>query len=149
MEETHMTKDIISLINKKLEELEQNLLFLKQVSLEVNKDNLKEDIIIYWGIERGIHICIESVLDIANILISSAAVERPSTYRETILTLSKLKIIPETHAQELSKMVGFRNILVHDYTKIEESIILDILNNRIDDFIEYSKYINKWLKENY
>ena len=144
-----MTKDVISLINKKLEELEQNLLYLKQTSPEVNKENLKGDVIRYWGIERGIHICIESVLDIANILISSAEIERPSTYRETILTLSKLNIIPGKHAQELSKMVGFRNILVHDYTKIEESIILDILKNRIDDFIEYSKYINKWLNENY
>ncbi|MDR7869612.1 MAG: DUF86 domain-containing protein [Tissierellaceae bacterium] len=144
-----MTKDIISLINKKLKELEQNLLYLKQVSLDVNKENLKEDIIRYWGIERGIHICIESVLDIANIIISSAEVERPSTYRETILTLAKLDIIPEKYANELSKMVGFRNILVHDYTKIEESIILDILKNRIGDFIKYSNYINKWLKENY
>lgn len=144
-----MTKDIISLINKKFKELEQNLLFLKQASFEINKDNLKEDIIRYWGIERGIHICIETVIDIANILISSAEVERPSTYRETILMLSKLDIIPEKHAKELSKMVGFRNILVHDYTKIDESIILDILINRIDDFIKYSNYVNKWLKENY
>lgn len=144
-----MTKDIVSLINRKLKELEQNLLFLKQVSLEINKDNLKEDIIRYWGIERGIHICIESVLDMANIIISSAEVERPSTYRETILALSKLDIIPEKHGKELSKMVGFRNILVHDYTTIDESIILDILNNRIDDFIKYSNYIDKWLKENY
>ncbi len=144
-----MTEDITSLIKKKLKELEQNLIFLKKVSFEVNDENLKEDIIRYWGIERGIHICIESVIDIANIIISSAEIERPSTYKETILILSKLDIIPEKFAKELSKMVSFRNILVHDYTKVDEEILLDVLKTKLDDFIKYDNYINEWLKENY
>ena len=60
-----LTKDIISLINRKFKELEQNLIYLKQVSYGISKENIKEDIIKYWGIERGIQICIEIVLDIA------------------------------------------------------------------------------------
>ena len=144
-----MTRDIISLISRKVKELEQNLIFLKQISQEINKENLKEDIIRYWGIERGIQICIESVIDIGNIIISAVDFERASTYRETILTLSKLGIIPKGFAKELSKMIGFRNILVHDYTKIDEEIILEILDNRLEDFIKYINHINKWLKENY
>ncbi|OLS01551.1 type VII toxin-antitoxin system HepT family RNase toxin [Tissierella creatinophila] len=144
-----MTKDIISLINKKLKELEQNLIFLKNVSFEINRENLKKDIIRYWGIERGIHICIESVIDIANILISSSEIEKPSTYRETILILSELDIIPKNFSKDLAKMVGFRNILVHDYINIDEEIILDVLNNKLNDFIRFTSYINKWVKENY
>ena len=144
-----MTRDIIGLINKKLKELEQNLIFLKNVSFKINRGNLKEDIIRYWGIERGIHICIESVIDIANILISSSEVEKPSTYRDTILVLSELDIIPKSFSKDLAKMAGFRNILVHDYINIDEEIILDILNNKLDDFMKFTKYINKWIKENY
>lgn len=45
-------------------------------------------------------------------------------------------------------MVGFRNILVHDYAKVDEEIIIEVLNEKLDDFIEYVNYINKWLKEN-
>lgn len=144
-----MTRDIKNLISRKLKELEQNLLFLKQVSVEIDKENLKKDIIRYWGIERGIQICIEIVIDIANILVSTIDTERTSTYRETILRLSKLDIIPEKFAKGLSKMIGFRNILVHDYIKIDEDIILEILNNKLDDFIKYLNFINKWLEENY
>lgn len=144
-----MTRDIIGLINKKLKELEQNLIFLKNVSFKINRGNLKEDIIRYWGIERGIHICIESVIDIANILISSSEVEKPSTYRDTILVLSELDIIPKSFSKDLAKMAGFRNILVHDYINIDEEIILDVLNNKLDDFMKFTKYINKWIKENY
>lgn len=143
-----MTRDIIGLINRKLKELERNLIFLKQASFEITKENLKEDIIRYWGIERGIQICIEIVIDIANILISFSDYDKPSTYREAILSLSEHGIIPKKFAEELAKMVGFRNILVHDYAKIDEDIILDILSNRLEDFIKYMNYINSWLKEN-
>lgn len=144
-----MTKDIINLINEKLREMEQNLIFLKQASYEITKDNLKDDIIRYWGIERGLQILIETVIDIANIIISISNVEKPLTYRDSILELSKIGVIPKTFSEELSKMAGFRNILVHDYAKVNEKIILEVLDKKLDDFIEYINYINKWLNENY
>ncbi|NLJ78850.1 MAG: DUF86 domain-containing protein [Tissierellia bacterium] len=144
-----MTGDIASLIDGKVREMEQNLIFLKQVSIGVTMDNLKEDIIRYWGIERGIQILIETVIDIANIIISANNIEKPHTYRESILELAKLDILPREFTEELSKMVGFRNILVHDYTNVDEEIILNVLHTRLDDFIRYMEYIDRWLKENY
>lgn len=144
-----MTKDVCDVIRKKLKELEDNLIFLKQASLYMNKDNLKQDMIKYWGIERGIQICIECVIDIGNILISATDNDKPSTYRETMLILSQIGVIPKKFSKKLSKMVGFRNILVHDYTKIDEEIILYILKNELDDFVDYMNYINRWLNENY
>lgn len=144
-----MTRNIVDLINFKIRELQKNLLHLKQVSLEVNKENLKEDIIRYWGIERGIHICVECVLDIANIIISSLGLERPDSYRETILTLYKQGVISEQFAKQIVGMASFRNILVHDYTRVDEDIILDVLKNRLDDFAVFAQYITKWLEENH
>lgn len=144
-----MTRNIVDLINFKIRELQKNLLHLKQVSFEVNKENLKEDIIRYWGIERGIHISVECVLDIANIIISSLGLERPDSYRETILTLYKQGVIPEQFAKQIVGMASFRNILVHDYTRVDEDIILDILKNRLEDFAQFAQYITKWLDENH
>lgn len=144
-----MTRNIIDIINLKIKELQKNLIHLEQVSKIVNKENLKEDIIRYWGIERGLHISVECVLDISNIIISSLGLERPDSYRETILTLYKQGIIPEKFAKQISGMASFRNILVHDYTRLDEDVVLDILKNRLDDFAVFIKYITKWLEENY
>lgn len=144
-----MTKDIVNLINRKLKEMEENLIFLKEGSCGITKDNLKDNIIKYWGIERGIQILIELVIDISNIIISANNVEKPNTYRQTIMELSKIGVIPKNFAIDLSKMVGYRNILVHDYAKIDEEIILDILNSKLDDFANYIDNVKKWLKENY
>lgn len=49
-----MTRNVLETINSKIKELQKNLILLKSVSLNINKDNLKEDMIKYWGIERGI-----------------------------------------------------------------------------------------------
>lgn len=144
-----MTKDIVELILRKLKELEQTLLFLRKESVNINTQNIKDDMIRYWGVERGIQISIENIIDIANIIISTSDKEKPSTYRETMNLLSEIEVVPKSFSRKLSNMVGFRNILVHDYTKIDPEIIIDILKNGINDFISFANYVNEWLKKNY
>ncbi|MCX7694804.1 MAG: DUF86 domain-containing protein [Caloramator sp.] len=144
-----MTKNIVDLINYKIRELQKNLLLLKQVSFEVNKENLKEDMLRYWGIERGLQISVECVIDIANIIISTTELDKPDSYRETILTLHKIGVIPEKFAKDIVGMASFRNILVHDYLKVDEEIIIDVLRNKLEDFVKYIKYIQTWLDKNY
>ena len=143
-----MTKDIADVIKRKLKELEQNLLYLKQISYDINSDNLKSDMIRYWGIERGIQICIECTIDIANIIISVAGEEKPDTYREIMLKMSDLDVVSVNFSKRLANMAGFRNILVHDYTKIDENVILNILKDDINDFMKYTVEVKEWMKDN-
>lgn len=144
-----MTKNIVDLINFKIKELQKNLILLKQVSFDINKDNLKQDMLKYWGIERGLQICVECVIDIANIIISTTDLDKPDSYRETILTLFRLGILPEKFAKQIVGMASFRNILVHDYLRVDEDVIIDVLKNKLDDFAKFINYVQKWLNENY
>ena len=143
-----MTKDISQVIKRKLKELEQNLIYLKQISHDINLENLKSDMIRYWGIERGIQICIECIMDISNIIISVSNKEKPDTYREIMLMMSELNVVSEKFSKRLANMAGFRNILVHDYTKIDSQVIFNILKNDIDVFVKYTVDVNKWMKNN-
>lgn len=143
-----MTSDISNIIKMKLREFEQNLIFLKQVSYEINMENLKADMIRYWGIERGIQISIECIIDVANIIISVSDKEKPDTYRESMLMLSELGAVSKEFSKKLANMTGFRNILVHDYTRVDPEIILNVLKIDIEDFIKYNVEINKWLQKN-
>lgn len=60
--------------------------------------------------------------------------------------LAELEVIPKEFSKKLSNMVGFRNILVHDYTKIEAEIIVKILKNDLIDFVLFISYINTWME---
>ncbi|SHI76234.1 type VII toxin-antitoxin system HepT family RNase toxin [Lutispora thermophila] len=144
-----MTKDVYDVIIKKMKDLEGNLVFLKKASFDISKDNIKKDMIRYWGIERGIQICIECVIDIANIIISTTENVKPNTYKETIVSMAEIGVIPKSFSDKLTKMIGFRNILVHDYVKVDENMILRILKYELDDFIDYMNYVRKWIEENY
>ncbi|MBE6069303.1 MAG: DUF86 domain-containing protein [Clostridium lundense] len=144
-----MTRSLLETIDLKIKELQKNVLLLKSTAVYINEDNLKEDMLRYWGIERGIQISIECVLDISNIVISVADIEKPDTYREVILALGENKILPQKFSKEIANMISFRNILVHDYMRVDEKIIIDILHNHLDDFAKFVNYINQWIEENY
>ncbi|SHJ54559.1 type VII toxin-antitoxin system HepT family RNase toxin [Paramaledivibacter caminithermalis] len=144
-----MTKSILEVIQLKIKELQKNLILLKSVSDNINEENLKEDMIKYWGIERGLQISIECIIDISNIIISSLNMEKPDTYRESILFLEKEKILPKEFAKKIANMISFRNILVHDYMRVDERIMIDILKNHLGDFVKYINYINAWIEKEY
>jgi len=144
-----MTKSILETIEIKMKELQKNLILLKSVALNISEENLKDDMIRYWGIERGVQISIECVLDISNIIISTMDIEKPDTYRECILILGKEDILPKKMAKEIANMVSFRNILVHDYMKVDEKIMVSILKNHLDDFAKFMNYINNWIGRKY
>ena len=144
-----MTRNTLDTINLKIKELQKNLILLKSTAVNINEDNLKEDMLRYWGIERGIQISIECILDISNIIIATLDIEKPDTYREVILSLGKEKVLPTSFSKEIANMISFRNILVHDYTRVDEKVILDILHHHLDDFSRSIKHINEWISENY
>ncbi|WP_035294106.1 DUF86 domain-containing protein [Clostridium sp. KNHs214] len=144
-----MTRNILDTINVKVKELQKNLILLKSVSMNITEENLKEDMIRYWGIERGIQISIECVIDISNIIISALNMEKPDTYRECILSLADEYILPKKFAKDIANMVSFRNILVHDYMRIDEKIMIDIIKNHLNDFIKFMNYVDKWVKSNF
>lgn len=103
----------------------------------------------YWGIERGLQISIECVLDISNVVISSLDIEKPDTYRECIEILKREGVLPKKFASDIANMVSFRNILVHDYMSIDNKIMIDVLKNRLDYFAKYMNFINIWIDKNY
>jgi uncharacterized protein YutE (UPF0331/DUF86 family) len=51
----------------------------------------------------------------------------PQSSREVFALLAEYNIIPKVLGAALQKMVGFRNIAVHDYTKINIAIIRKII----------------------
>jgi len=56
-------------------------------------------------------------------------------------------IISEKLADNLMGVANFRNILVHDYEKIDREIVYEKLRNNLDDFENFKKeivgYVNK------
>jgi len=92
------------------------------------------------AIERCLYLAIQNIIDIGSHIISALNLGMPGTYEEIIVSLGQHKIIPLDFAESIKKMAGFRNILEHEYVKIDLEKVYENLQ-RIEDFERFAAHI--------
>ena len=65
----------------------------------------------------------------------------PQEKREALELLQKNGLITKPMADNMKKMIGFRNIAVHDYKKANETILKDVIENDLDDLLDFARTI--------
>jgi len=130
----------------KLERLQKYVEILKSYK-NYSLEEIEKDYTLRGAIERYLQVAIECCLDIGEMIISFERLKKPETYREIIEILGKANILPEDFARKFIEAVKFRNILVHMYADIDVKIIHEILQEKLDDFNEFAKYIARYLEE--
>ena len=133
------------LITKKLQELERYQLQLNRRQ-GITPAKLEENLELLWAIQHGLQLSIQIVLDIGNHILSEAKVS-VNEYADIFPALAKLDVIPADYAQSVKGMAGLRNLLVHEYTDVDETMLIDIINNRLDDFTVFSSHIINYMKK--
>ena len=110
-------------------------------TLEELEKNLDKQEIIILNLQRAVQICV----DIGNHILLDYKTPTPSTMAATFKYLAENKLITDKNAQDLAHAVGFRNIAVHQYEKIDCNIILSIINNHLDDFRIFAEAIEEMM----
>jgi len=98
-----------------------------------------------WVVERGLQLCAQNVLDVATHLAASAGRDA-ADYASAIDDLGALGIIPADFAARFRAVAGFRNVLVHGYLAVDRRRVHELLNQRLDDFVEFAAHIEAFLK---
>jgi len=93
-----------------------------------------------------LQLSIECVIDIGQIIISGLRLPRPEEARDVIEILGKNKIIPLSFSKHFSSVAGFRNILVHEYAKVNINKLYEHLRNDLKDFDFYIRHIVKFIE---
>jgi len=126
--------------------LDEYIKYLKEVQ-KINKNQFMEDYHFFGLAERYLQLSIEILLDVGKLLIVIKGLKRPEENQEIFSALRDEKIISEKLADNLIGVANFRNILVHDYEKIDREIVYEKLRNNLDDFENFKKeivgYVNK------
>lgn len=130
---------------EKLKELNKYLKQLRKYE-GVSKNDLAEDIDKLWTVERGLQLSIQIILDIGSHILAEKGI-MIEKYSDVFIELAKLDIIPEDFSNKIKGMAGFRNVLVHEYADVDVDVVTKVLNNSLDDFEQFAKYINDYLKK--
>ena len=96
-------------------------------------DFLRRDAI-SMNLQRAAELC----LDMANHVVRRRKLGVPRDSREAFTLLETTGIVPPALAAKLRGMVGFRNILVHDYQELSMEIFDNVVANGLDDLLEFS-----------
>lgn len=83
----------------------------------------------------------ESSIDAAMHLVRVHRLGVPQETREAFDLLERAGHIDPSLATRLRKMVGFRNVAVHDYQKLNLDVVRSILVERLDDFLEFTRLL--------
>jgi len=80
----------------------------------------------------------EASIDLAMHLVRSRKLGLPQESREAFTLLEQAGLLDAALAARMKAMIGFRNVAVHDYQKLNLGIIKSILEKHLDDFRCYT-----------
>jgi len=76
----------------------------------------------------------EASIDIANHIIKNRQLGVPQSARDSFQLLAQNQCILQSTAETLKKMVGLRNIAVHDYQALNIDIVIAVVRYHLQDF---------------
>ena len=96
-------------------------------------------------VERTLQILVEECVDMANHIIADEGLRLPVGYADAFQVLMENRIIDKKLYGTMEKMAKFRNVVIHQYEKIDPGIVVGILHKNLADFERYKKAILRHL----
>lgn len=92
-------------------------------------------------------IAIEGIVDICNHLISQNRLPAPDDYADAIKIMKEAGAFEHEFAETLTRMVRFRNRLVHLYWEVDDAMVYDLARTRIDDIDNFLHRLSSLLDQ--
>lgn len=136
-----------NLIEERLDQIRVSANRLRKISSLSLEDFLSEPDN-YAIAEHHLRRALESLFDIGRHIIAKKGFGKPENYTQIIELLGHHKVLTQGFAKSIIGMAGYRNRLVHEYSKISPEELYDIIKSRLDDFARYCVFIVEFLDNN-
>jgi uncharacterized protein YutE (UPF0331/DUF86 family) len=130
-------------IEQHIQNMEEALANLSKYT-NISFEEFQKDLSLIWIVENGLEILIQNLLDIGAHLLASEIKNDWEDYGEVILKLGNHGIVPQEFSDQIKGMAGLMNILIHEYLRIDLNKLFDYLKYRLEDFIQFIRYIREY-----
>lgn len=112
-------------------------------------DEIAKDFVKQAAVERILERIITRAIDINQHIVAETGedVSPPKDYKETFMALVELGVYGKIFAEEISKSVGTRNMLVHEYDKADYSRVYNSIGDCLRDYNQYCESVLKFLEK--
>ena len=101
----------------------------------------KQDFTLQDSVILNLQRCCEASIDIANHINRQQQLGIPQSSRDSFTLLAQNNVITQPLADNLKKMVGLRNIAVHDYQELNLDIVVHVVHHHLEDFEQFIEVI--------
>jgi len=132
----------LNIIENKISSAKKYLKLLERYK-KYTAEEIRNNPDINAAVERYLQLAAQATIDLAESVISAKGLRKPGNMGESFYVLNEEGIIDNDLTQELVKMVGFRNVIVHDYEEVDDEIVYDVLHNKLKDIEKFLEIIGK------
>lgn len=97
--------------------------------------------------ERLLQLCIESVIDVCGLMVSGLRLGLPAEEDDLFEKLDQAGIISASMRETLRSMKGLRNILVHEYGRVDDRLVYQVLQGQLEDFEAFRQEVLQALRD--
>jgi uncharacterized protein YutE (UPF0331/DUF86 family) len=84
-------------------------------------------------------------VDIVNHVIADRGLRVPATYVEAFEVLGEAGLLDAARRDAMIRMSKFRNVIVHDYARVDPAIVVRILREHLEDFAQFKAAVPGWI----
>jgi uncharacterized protein YutE (UPF0331/DUF86 family) len=133
-----------ALISKKLAFIETCVRELRELArLEMLDSDIREQ----RFVQHTLQLALQAALDVSSHIASARRLGEPETNRELFDLLVRDELIGPSLAPVLQAMACLRNILVHGYQQIDNEIVRDVVENHLQDLLQFVSALRVSLKK--
>ena len=134
------------IIRRKLAAIVENLKALEPIA-RMTQSQYLDDLYKRKAAERLLQELIEAAIDINTYIIVQTGHTVPDDYYESFINAGTLQIISSDLAEKLAPSAGLRNRLVHEYNRLEHSVVLDAVRKAEDLHTEYVRQVERYIQK--
>jgi uncharacterized protein YutE (UPF0331/DUF86 family) len=135
-----------ALVRRKLATIARNLDDLAPIA-SLSMEAYRADRFRQKGTERLLQELIEAAVDTNLHLLRAHGAPAPTDYFQSFIQVGRAGIIPALLAEQLAPSSGLRNRLVHEYDRIDDTIVLASVREARERFPDYIAAIERHLHE--
>ena len=124
-----------------LSEHVSDLRALRATTFEQYADNR----ILRGYVERTLQVCVQICLDVGSHLTAELGLRPPADSHDVFVLLNEEGIVSNDLLPDIARMVGFRNLIVHDYARIDDGLVYAVLQEHLDDFTRFAGSVYAFL----
>jgi uncharacterized protein YutE (UPF0331/DUF86 family) len=97
--------------------------------------------------ERLLQMSVEAVIATCAVLVTGLRLGLPADEDDLFAKLALRGVLSAAMAETLRRMKGLRNLLVHDYGRIDDRLVFQTLQHRLGDFDAFKAEVLAFLRE--